>query len=79
MLENSIYFEADKVAYVREMQEYLETLKKLPKTDAPKISRENLIRCGIIEENGCFSARYKNSQKYEKEHTLTFSRIPNKI
>lgn len=54
--------EREKVAYVREMQEYLHALKKMSDEDAKKISQENLIKSRIIQDNGEFSEHYRFSK-----------------
>ncbi len=59
--------ETDRLTYIKEMEDYLCKLKKLPKNTAKKIAKENLVKSQIIQENGEFSERYKfsriNSQK----------------
>lgn len=54
--------EREKVTYVKEMQEYLYTLKKMSNEDAKRISQENLIKSQIIQDNGEFSERYRFSR-----------------
>lgn len=49
--------ECEKVAYVREMEDYLRRLKEMSKSEAKKISHENLIRSEIITESGDFTKR----------------------
>ena len=40
------------------LEEYLNNLKKMPKDEAQKKARQNLIEAGIIDENGNFIKRY---------------------
>lgn len=54
--------EREKVTYVKEMQEYLYTLKKMSNEEAKRISHENLIKSQIIQDNGEFSERYRFSR-----------------
>ncbi len=51
--------ECEKIAYINGMKEYLQNLKSMSKTEAIKVSRENLVRSKIIEENGNFTERYE--------------------
>lgn len=59
--------ECEKVAYINEMKDYLQKLKNMEKTQAKKISFENLVKSRIIEENGEFAEGYEfarvNAQK----------------
>ena len=55
--------ECERVAYVKEMKNYLQKLKALPNNEAIKRSRINLQDCNIIERNGEFTDRYRNSKK----------------
>ena len=54
----------DTVAYVKGMEEYLQKLKSMKKSEAQKISFENLIKSEIITENGDFSERYEFTRMY---------------
>lgn len=54
--------ESERVAYVKEMEDYLKKLKNMPDTLAKEKSRENLLNCNIIQENGDFTERYKFSR-----------------
>lgn len=54
--------EREKVTYVKEMQEYLNSLKKMSDKDAKKLSQENLIKSQIIQDDGEFSERYRFSR-----------------
>ena len=54
--------EYEKVACVKEMEEYLRSLKSMKKSDGKKISHENLMKSGIITESGEFTERYKFSK-----------------
>ncbi len=58
--------ELEKTSYVREMKEYLHNLQQLSPADAQRVSFQNLLNCGIIEENGKFSRRYMYSRKNEE-------------
>jgi len=51
--------EYEKVTYVKEMEEYLQTLKSMGKKQAKKRSYESLLQSEIITENGEFSERYR--------------------
>ena len=54
--------ESERVAYVKEMEDYLTNLKNMPDNLAQEKSRENLLNCNIIQENGDFTERYKFSR-----------------
>lgn len=54
--------EQERVAYVDEMQEYLQSLKQMNKKDAQKISFNNLVQSQIIYENGEFTEHYESSK-----------------
>lgn len=54
--------ESERVAYVQEMEDYLTNLKNMPDNLAQETSRENLLNCNIIQENGDFTERYKFSR-----------------
>lgn len=51
--------ERERVTYVKEMEEYLERLKKMNKREAKKKSFENLVQSQIIHENGEFTEHYQ--------------------
>lgn len=51
--------ERERVTYVKEMEEYLERLKKMNKCEAKKKSFENLVQSQIIYENGEFTEHYQ--------------------
>lgn len=51
--------EYERVAYVNGMEEYLQKLKSMDKSDAKKKSFENLVQCNIIHEDGEFTERYE--------------------
>ena len=51
--------ECEKVAYINEMRNYLHNLKNMPKTEAKKVSHENLVKSKIITEDGCFTEQYE--------------------
>lgn len=38
--------------YLKDMQKYIDTLKKMDQKDAEKISRESLIRTGVLDHKG---------------------------
>ena len=44
--------EHDTVVYVKGMEEYLQQLKSMTKSEAQKTSFKNLIKSGIITEDG---------------------------
>lgn len=50
--------ECERVAYVNEMQEYLQRLKQMNRAEAQKKSFENLVQSQIIYENGEFTEHY---------------------
>lgn len=52
--------EREKVAYINEMKEYLHSLKTMSEKDAKKASRENLIKSGILQENGELAEHYRS-------------------
>ena len=56
-------FEYEKVAYVKEMEEYLRKLKGLERSEAERLSYKNLVDSQIISENGDFTARYAYTRK----------------
>ena len=47
--------------YLRDIEEYIEAYKQLPKDEAKKRARENLMDTGIIDEQGNLTGFYKNS------------------
>lgn len=51
--------EREKVAYIKEMEEYLRNLKEMSENEAKRISYENLVKSRIIKENGEFTEHYK--------------------
>ena len=51
--------ERERVAYVQEMEDYLQQLKKMTRKEATRVSHENLVRSEIITESGEFTERYK--------------------
>lgn len=53
--------EYERTEYIKEMEGYLHKLKKMPRQEAIKKSRENLIRSNIIQENGEFTEQYRRS------------------
>lgn len=55
--------EYDRVAYVKEMEDYLRKLKAMPDAEAKKRSQINLESCHIIQEDGEFSERYRHSRR----------------
>lgn len=57
--------EHERITYIKEMEDYLHNLKKLPKEQARKISKENLIKSNILKENGEFTDFYR-CLKYSK-------------
>ena len=59
--------ERERVAYVQEMDNYLQCLKKMTKQEAKKVSYENLVRSEIITENGEFTERYEFTRMISKK------------
>ena len=51
--------EYERKEYIKEMEGYWHKLKKMPKQEAIKKSRENLIRSNIIQEDGEFTEQYR--------------------
>lgn len=51
--------EYERVTYVKEMQDYLQKLKKMNKKEAQKKSFQNLVLSDIIHENGDFTEHYE--------------------
>lgn len=51
--------ERERVAYVQEMEDYLQCLKKMTKQEAKRVSYENLVRSEIITESGEYTERYE--------------------
>ena len=51
--------EYEKVAYVKEMEDYLDNLKNMQESEAKKKSFYNLVQSEIICENGEFTERYR--------------------
>lgn len=47
--------------YLQDIEEYIEKFKKLPRNEARKQAKENLIDAGIIDEQGNLIGFYKNS------------------
>lgn len=52
--------EYERIAYIKGMEEYLDNLKRMTKTEAKKISHENLVKSHILQENGEFTERYSS-------------------
>lgn len=51
--------ERERVTYVKEMEEYLQKLKQMKKSEAKKKSFDNLVQSQIIHENGEFTEHYE--------------------
>ena len=51
--------EYERATYVKEMQDYLQKLKRMNKKEAQKKSFQNLVQSEIIHENGEFTERYE--------------------
>ena len=47
--------------YLQDIEEYIEKYKRLPKKEAKKQAKENLMNTGIIDEQGNLTGFYKNS------------------
>lgn len=47
--------------YLQDIEEYIEKYKSLPKEEAKKQAKENLMDVGIIDEQGNLKGFYKNS------------------
>lgn len=47
--------------YLQDIEEYIEKYKRLPKKEAKKQAKENLVNTGIIDEQGNLTGFYKNS------------------
>lgn len=50
--------ECEKVAYINGMKDYLQRLKGMERSQAKKVSLENLKKSKIIGENGEFTEHY---------------------
>lgn len=48
-------------SYLQEIEEYIDKYKSLPKKEAKKRAKENLVDVGIIDEQGNLTGFYKNS------------------
>ena len=51
--------EYERASYIKEMEDYLFNLKRMKKSEARKISHDNLVKSQIIKENGEFTERYE--------------------
>ena len=49
--------EYERIAYIKEMQEYFEKLKKMNKKEAQEMSFQNLVNSGILTPDGRFPSR----------------------
>lgn len=47
--------------YLQDIEEYIKNYKQLPKKEAKRQARENLVDIGIIDEQGNLAGFYKNS------------------
>ena len=47
--------------YLQDIEEYIDNYKRLPKKEAKKQAKENLVDVGIIDEQGNLIGFYKNS------------------
>ncbi|MCI8983420.1 MAG: hypothetical protein HFG78_13630 [Hungatella sp.] len=54
--------ECERVAYIKEMENYLQRLKAMAADEAQKQSRLNLESCHIIQSDGKFTERYRYSR-----------------
>lgn len=54
--------ECERIAYINEMEEYLQKLKNMEYNQAKKVSFENLKKSKIIDENGEFTEHYECMQ-----------------
>jgi len=43
-------FEPDRIAYINDMEQYLQRLKEMDKMDAKELARKNLVQIGLIKE-----------------------------
>lgn len=59
--------EYERIAYVKEMENYLQKLKSMPNHEAIQKSRINLENCHIIQKNGELSEQYNSSRIYSEE------------
>lgn len=55
--------EHERVTYVKEMQDYLQNLKRMNKREAQKKSFNNLVQSEIIHTDGEFTERYKYTKQ----------------
>lgn len=54
-----VYYEM--TDYLQDIEAYIEKYKSLPKKEAKKQAKENLMAAGIIDEQGKLVGFYKNS------------------
>ena len=59
--------ECERVAYIKEMENYLQRLKAMPADEAQKQSRLNLESCHIIQPDSKFTERYRYSRLHLDE------------
>lgn len=64
--------ERERVAYVQEMEDYLQCLKKMTKQEAKRVSYENLVRSEIITESGEFTERYEFTRRLFEKKVMRF-------
>lgn len=51
--------ERERVAYVKDMRDYLKNLKRMEASKAKEVSRASLISCEILREDGEFTEFYQ--------------------
>jgi hypothetical protein len=54
--------EKDREIYYQDLKAYYEKIKRMPKTAAVKLAKNNLKQAGIIDDEGILTDRYKNSR-----------------
>ena len=51
-------YEPETLEYLKSMKKYIDDLRKMPEEDAQKIAKENLVKSGIMQENGEFTEEF---------------------
>ena len=49
------------ISYLQDIDEYIKGYKSLPRNEAKKQAKKNLVDAGIIDEQGNLTGFYKNS------------------
>ena len=54
----------DYTKYAHGLKEYLNNLKNMPRDEAKKKAKQNLIKCGVLDENGDLIKRHEDEDAY---------------